>query len=133
MTIPKEIIEKAIEGGWFKQRLEELPFWKIGSRTTVVFWKELPLVGNHKTIPKRRQFVQMSTIALDPTFWVALGKALEWFTERPQCGGYNTSRATKGELEKQKLCSFCNPHRFYDLILTGQPTDLFWQSLLAKN
>lgn len=52
-------------------------------------------------------------IALDPTFWQALGKALGW-NER-YMSGYPVA------------------HRFYDLILQGKPIDEFWAELLKDN
>ena len=98
--IPKQAIEKAITGGW--QPLSE---W--GSS-----WVDIP----------------QERIALDPTFWQALGKALGWDED-------NTT-------DMIWTCALCNQecgghskwlhysHRFYDLILTSGDTEKFWEELL---
>lgn len=127
MNIPKEAIERAIAGGWGKSRLDQLPNWKVASRTTIMFWKELPLVGNHKTVPKERQILQMSSIALDPTFWQALGKALGWGESTFHQIANGIEYQEYGYDEVWRLLA----HRFYDLILQGKPTEDFWKELLV--
>jgi hypothetical protein len=111
MTIPKEI-QKAIEGGWAEARLEELPNWKVASRTSTVFWKEFPLVRKHKIVLKQRQYLQMSSIALDPAFWIALGKVFSW--DETYSTDYWQGQA----------------YTFHRLLFTNRPTDSFWAEIL---
>jgi hypothetical protein len=97
MNIPKEAIEKAIEGGWSNYRKEEVDR------------------GGYK-------------IALDPSFWQALGKG-RWYTK--------SGAALHGKI-------FVNIHdepcdewevkalEFLDLILTNGNTEKFWQELLTN-
>lgn len=63
-------------------------------------------------------------IVLDPTFWQTLGKALGW------------GEADTG-LDDQMFFWMPewkrNAHEFYDLILTDQPTDKFWDEILSTN
>ena len=81
--IPKEIISRAMEGGWHRLNLN------LDAYGTEVIYS-------------------ISEIALDPTFWQALGKALEWrelyMVGQPMWNWY--------------------AHRFYDLILTGGDTTM---------
>lgn len=58
-------------------------------------------------------------IVLDPTFWQALGKALGWGTN------WNPTVENDQYLEEW----YDTAHRFYDLILQGQPTNQFWADL----
>lgn len=55
MQIPKNVIEKAIEGGW------EPSAYELGSTALL------------------RDF-EWQIFALDPTFWQCLGKSLDWRT-----------------------------------------------------
>lgn len=93
MQIPKEVIKRAVAGGWQNQ-----------SNTPI------SLVTGHTE--------QWERVALDPTFWQALGKALGW--EKLE-----TNSAEWFEWSE-------NAHRFYDLNLQGQDTTAFWESLLAN-
>lgn len=105
--IPKEIIEKAKQGGY--------PAWWDNVLGPYV---EDGLGGNK---------VGWEIIALDPTFWVALGKACGWYLVH---SGHNPKETDCGPEEN------CPPRwryeaiRFYDLILQDKSTDTFWQELL---
>jgi len=57
-------------------------------------------------------------VALDAGFWQGLGAALGW-SNRDVGGGYS------GWAD--------NAHKFYDLMLTGQPTDRFWKETLRSH
>jgi hypothetical protein len=57
-------------------------------------------------------------IALDPSFWQALGKALGW---------EKANRETRTEIWLEWKW---NAHRFYDLVLTGGDTEKIWKELL---
>lgn len=101
MNIPKEIIEKSIEGGW------------SGPSKWVM---DTPMI-----IEKLKVFGSMThdencTIALDPTFWQALGKALGW------------NSTDFGNYEAPDWLLYA--HRFYDLILQGKDTTNFWKEIL---
>jgi hypothetical protein len=94
--IPKQAIEKAIEGGWNDKiggHYEEIGFWQ--------------------------------TIALDPTFWQALGKALGW-------NGLILELIPDADRGKIIDPNEWHGHAldFYDLILTGGDTEAFWNELL---
>jgi hypothetical protein len=95
--IPKTAIEKAIEGGWHGFNYGEEGCWS-GCRVP--------------NIEKKR----WRDIALDPSFWQSLGKALDWYPD--------------AELIPMSWRS--NAIRFYDLILTGGDTEAFWKELLSK-
>lgn len=112
MIIPKRAIELAIEGGW-KSQCEfvgiDRVFIKMRFKSDVA---PQPIVS-----------WMWERVALDPTFWVALGKALGW--------------ATKNTWTKPKLQQVLSvnewpiaAHRFYDLVLTNQSTEQFWKDML---
>ncbi|KKM66273.1 hypothetical protein LCGC14_1482830 [marine sediment metagenome] len=69
MTI-KKTIEKAIEGGWIKELKYE---WRIRENSFEVY------VDKGFFYPNRWFHVmRIETILLDPSFWRALGKSMEW-------------------------------------------------------
>lgn len=79
--IPKYIIEKAIEGGWW-------PFEKYDSSTvrcTGVYTEKNVVTLHSRTTwsdgvsDKDVQDLIFEEIALDPDFWMALGEKGEWF------------------------------------------------------
>lgn len=105
--IPKQAIEKAIEGGWSP---------KYGHHSDLVD-------SNGEWIGvENSRVVSYAEIALDPTFWQALGKVLGWV------------RLTKVDENPTRRAAVptCNEyaHRFYDLILTSGDTDKFWDEIL---
>ena len=86
------------------------------------------------------------TIALDPSFWQSLGKALGWEKKMVVrrgmvIGNFGWENPDKnirfyGE-EMGAGMDYMNPwvyyaHRFYDLILTGADTESFWKELLPS-
>lgn len=118
--IPKEAIEKGIEGGW---------------ETYASYW----------------QTIDWQVIALDPSFWQALGKALGWLAKYlqtecpkchhdvkylnpgnfcPECGSVTVSVEHWRQYTRSTFTDYA--HRFYDLILTGGDTEAFWNELLTK-
>lgn len=107
MHIPKEIIEKAIEGGW---RPENCRYPTIKSLQIDGVWFDV----QNSSSPI---FFAYEVIVLDPTFWQSLGKSLGWEESEPT----NPLGIPKWRNEAGI---------FYDLILTNQPTDIFWQELL---
>jgi len=99
--IPREAIERAIEGGWK---------WTQGGNTDLTSW-----------VFDKYEGAQWQEIALDATFWQALGKALEWGVDKRDEGGvYKPSYRAYAEV-------------FYDLILTKGDTEAFWRDLLKAN
>lgn len=109
--IPREIIELAVKGGWSNINCPNcLNPWTGHKQTRI---------GNRycTTGPDFHRTV------LDPTFWAALGKSCRW---DDIVGGYH------GNFNTNLKCVTCNAHRFYDLVLIGQSTDLFWQEILGK-
>lgn len=120
MNIPKEAIEKAIEGGWKLNRevehrdfSEEPTFGKRG----IAYKTTDALIYGEKSY---------ADIALDPTFWQALGKSLEW---NKIADGKDWSPEKYGFMPVWKHYAL----KFYDLILTNGDTDTFWKELLATN
>lgn len=93
MQIPKNVIEKAIGGGWN---------W-FGYYTHAD-----NLAPLHKA--------EYAEIALDPTFWQALGKSLGWDNR-----GKHLDHV-----------AFAYARKFYDLILQGKPTEEFWNLILTN-
>lgn len=112
MQIPKSAIERAIEGGWHS----EYPDCQI---ITCSDW--YITVGSNQLNCKG---TASSSVALDPTFWRALGEALGWelYTPSYEYDGEVSYHATWHEKAKQ----------FYDLILKGKDTMEFWKELLAN-
>ena len=113
MTIPKEIIEKAIECGWHK---DEQPNIEINNDGLWVnFWGG----GDTRTLHE-------SDIILDPLFWQALGKALGWdFANVKGKDGYR-EYLYGSEWED-------SAHELLSLILTSAPEkeiEAYWNNLL---
>lgn len=112
MTIPKEIIAKAVEGGWKKQL----------SRKGIDHYLEMDEAH--------------AAVVLDPLFWQALGKALGWadtFDNVTKGIRFNTNgESVMTEVHRGEVVWQHYVHCFYDLILTGQPTEKFWADLLAS-
>lgn len=101
--IPKEIIELAIQGGWKPLVDEGYQIQLDGDG--VGFWYP---------------------IALDPTFWQALGKSLGW-------AGFDAEKDNKmifAAYEHYHWSAYT--HRFYDLLLQKQDTAPFWEEILAN-
>lgn len=114
MNIPKEVIELAISGGWEPLGADTHSRFKWRPETSIYrFWyKELLTEGEW--------FADFSKaeIALDPTFWKALGKSLGWSTpEKP-----NDVRDWLGRA-----------HDFYEFILRGKDTTAFWAEITANS
>lgn len=96
MNIPKRAIELAIADGWKPINFTNHPEYDYVIEGNMAYWQH---------------------VALDPTFWQALGKALGWSTpEKP-----NNVRDWLGRA-----------HDFSDLILQGKDTKPFWDELLTK-
>lgn len=130
--IPKEIIEKAIEGGWkpliSEGGREDKPIvhvsfgGDIGS-TLVELWTYYKNGGGNLT---RRQ---IESIALDPSFWQSLGKGLgnkdEMRCDSPKCDTIQCEYA-----------GYKDPRRMYEnfcsIIWDGGDTEKFWSDLLAN-
>ena len=106
--INKLAIEKAIEGGWKHFDLGE--------------GKEATERAAHNILA----ISHWQVIALDPSFWQSLGKALGWAEYTSWLEQYH-----EGSIDLTDLTWRRNATRFYDLILTGQPTDQFWKEILA--
>lgn len=125
---PKEAIEKAVEGGWTcKGEIDGkglgTPTWKFQKSSVLTINKIIIGFGGD---PVRMSVgVDVHEIALDPTFWQALGKALGW---DKLADGRNWEASKYGYMEVWRH----HAHRFYDLILTGELIDKFWADLLAN-
>lgn len=116
MNIPKLAIKRAIEGGW-------RPYFEDSSAEDTVHF-----VLYDRERPSEKE------IALDPSFWQSLGKALGWEKQCEFCEAWF-------EPENPRHC-WCDTkpfwigghikraRDFYDLILTGGDTDAYWKELL---
>lgn len=110
MHIPKEAIEKAIEGGWCKNYGNGKPPFKHGvgrDAVTILYNEGGPI-----------QTYYYAQIALDPTFWQALGKSCGW---DKNASVYSHTTMTQWQQAAMQ---------FYDLILTGGDTEKFWAEIL---
>jgi hypothetical protein len=97
----RDAIEKAIEGGW------------------------KPINDTEKL----KEYLEMdeakSHMLLDPSFWVALGKAMGW----KEMKDYEMYRKIDPTTRPQWLIE---QHRFIDALAEGKSPDDFFTSLLAK-
>ncbi len=116
MKIPKEAITKAIEGGWRPHNGADYSKHKlVKAHKSVDFYAEK---GNTSSR------IDVRYAALDPTFWQALcGWDDSYMIENPS-DLINSIRIPKW---RAKAIAF------YDLILTGQPTEQFWADLLTTS
>lgn len=117
--IPKEAIEKAIEGGWeafghCSPTCPEPATFEVSVDGIYVIFHEDNSVVEHAIdnvgYPAER-------IVLDASFWKSLGKALGWeeLTEQGNPSGTGW---------------YYRASAFLDLVLTGGDTDAFWKELL---
>jgi hypothetical protein len=129
--IPKEIIEKAIEGGYAPEPYRHRQFIRTSRKT----YQHLQTSG--ASMP-------YSEIILDPLFWQSLGKALEWKEKnkhhidnekrpalrctlcngKPMVGDGYCSFSYSDEWKEKALC-------FFDLLLTNGDTEKFWEDLVS--
>lgn len=108
MNIPKEAIEKAIEGGWKPSKFRERFMYNTSYKRFSQSKTSSAAISSHE-------------IALDPTFWQALGESLGW------------KEWTTTMLVYDELTWFHYAHKFTDLILQGKDTDEFWKELLVND
>lgn len=138
MSIPKEAIKLATQGGWkfgtWRTNKKEYVFDDIrgvfSDPNFPVDWVRFEASQDAKE-GRFIEHVDISTanLVLDPTFWEALGKSLGWEQE-----DQNTHRliqlsgSTYFPVGMRQW--YKNAHRFYDLILQGIDTVEFWRELL---
>lgn len=110
--IPKEAIDKAIEGGW------------SGFFARGYTW-------NGKGITDiDGDFWTYEEVALDPTFWQALGKALGW-PEDWYIGESRFKDKVDGRLYRTH-CPKWHAHVFFELILAQEDTKTFWEEIIKN-
>jgi hypothetical protein len=111
MLIPAEALRKAREGGWHECRGFQFTAALRGpGGHSVVLIRQ----GTDRPMIKK---IWPEAVALDANFWQGLGEALGW-SMRDVGRGYSGWADTA--------------HRFYDLMLTGQPTEGFWEKVLKN-
>jgi hypothetical protein len=124
--IPKEAIEKAVEGGWeaFGHCSPTCPepatFEVSVDGLYIVFHEDNSIVDyaiDQVVYPVER-------IAFSASFWQCLGKALGWATF------VKWDRRLEGIPPVETWRAMAS--RFVDLVLTGKDTTEFWQELLGK-
>ena len=108
--IDKKAIQLAMGAGWSP------PTTKSIEGVSFLLGKTSLLFGRTRQDYESQFTVSAYRIALDPSFWQALGKALGWSEFEDETGHYFW-RVTA--------------HDFYDLILTGGDTEKFWDDLLT--
>jgi hypothetical protein len=108
MLIPREALHKAVQGGWKTYKDFQFGDALQGPRQSVM------LIGKGTKGTATRS-VRQEGVALDAGFWQGLGEALGWSNR-------DVGRGYSGWAD--------NAHKFYDLMLTGQPTDRFWEKIL---
>lgn len=110
--IPKQAIEKAIEGGW-ESNLPSVVAKSVDDHKEAL----------HADILTKIMWAQFAPLAVcDPTFWQSLGKELGWSEVTPGNAVMSTYFPQTWRY---------NALRFYDLILTGGDTEEFWVKLLT--
>lgn len=125
MKIPKQAIEKAIERGW-KGRYPSLP------------WKPHP-DGIQYLAQESIVVVEWYAIALDPSFWQALGKALKF--DQPIWDCHKLPEYKNARCENTEFCEYAGwksmereSLSFCEIILTSgdveKYVDAFWADLL---
>ncbi len=108
MLIPREALHKAVQGGWKTYKDFQFGDALQGPRQSVM------LIGKG-TKGTATKSVRQEGVALDAGFWQGLGESLGWSNR-------DVGRGYSGWAD--------NAHKFYDLMLTGQPTDRFWEKIL---
>ena len=108
---------------------------------------ELSIQGGYTNTSRISDLVAWEEVALDPTFWTSLGKALGWEKKMVVrrgmvIGNFGWESPDKnirfyGE-EMGAGMDYMNPwvyyaHRFYDLILTEGDTEKFWNEILKDS
>jgi hypothetical protein len=111
MLIPAEALRKAREGGWHECRGFQFTaaLRGPGCHSVVLIRQETDRPMIKKIWPE--------AVALDANFWQGLGEAVGWSTRAVGRGYYWWADTA---------------HRFYDLMLTGQPTEGFWEKVLKN-
>lgn len=127
--IPKQAIEKAIEGGWKNAGYEMCD--NCGGSGGVypdATCYSCSATGYTKDISEDWLEASGFDIALDKTFWQALGKALKW--------GEHWTVRTYGDEKDYMRRDIIETWRYWadyylDIVLTGGDTEKFWVDLLA--
>jgi hypothetical protein len=116
--IPREAIEKAIEGGW----KESMEVDKVVVTPPPFFgnpdFTQIGIVVLHHA--DQYWIISLAEVALDPAFWRALGKALGW--EDDEQGVFRAAYSLY-------MWHF-HARTFCDTILTGGDTKKFWDDIL---
>lgn len=120
MTIPKEIIELAIKGGW----MSETPNIQMVS-------DDLPYsVSLSETDGVLNRLFYFEEIICDPEFWKALGKEKGW-NKKTMC-----ETCFLAGFYALKDCSRCwgewflRARDYYSLVLFGDNTQQFWEEIM---
>lgn len=131
MTIPREAILKAIEGGWRPEGTKGNIYFDRVERVQVENNDFIIYYHGFSDIDGQIVKGKTQVLACDPSFWQALGKSLRW--KRVMPSGRNVKDPTKKQFEMMEDEWKWNAHRFYDILLTKQPTDMFWAEILQTN
>lgn len=114
----KEVIEKAIEGGWkpSKTGVHNEPMYSIGLGIVM-----------YRNLNGRDTQISFGEILIDPLFWQALSKAMGW-SEKINYGEisiyeFKFPMVTIGWLYQW--------HRFIDVLAEGKSPDDFFNSLIS--
>ena len=127
--IPKEIIEKAVVGGWrlkgYEQYEQEVEFFPAEQDGEVVtkwnpFWIKVLITTTYRDNKpfKKIEQVGWQQIAFDLGFWKALGKELGWM----DCDCETKTCAARWWLS--------NAQNFFTRVLTGGDLQKYWEEIL---
>lgn len=129
--ITRQAIEKAIAGGWTGQYPAQ-----FGKPPVAMFAFKLSPQSDVEEVSRViHKGGNAYKVALDPSFWQGLGKALGWemAKECPCCHKeYEYCRCDNCSIQEGgKYIEWqANARGFYDLILTGGDTKAYWQDIL---
>lgn len=112
--IPKEIISRAIEGGW-----RTAPYYKGKTLTK----DDVESIAEFFTDQSGSGFKTWQEIAFAPSFWQSLGKALGWGLVL----GWEEAYAPTENAAQEW---YQNAFHFYEQVLTGGDLELYWKDLL---
>jgi hypothetical protein len=126
MKIPEEAIAKAIEGGWIPKGVEahKITGWTLDDGV-------LKILGTYNKTKSVTDYILVEQIALDPSFWQSLGKALGWGIRKTMFHTEIQDDEWYRNIENKKHAVYQGTE-FANLILTGGDTDAYWKGLLDK-
>lgn len=125
MTI-KEAIEKAIEGGWNLGgfiNLDRFPNGFGDARVGIGHYVAISRIDAKGNSGRWVELGIIEEIILDPLFWTALGKAMQWGAEVDAILG------TKQRFHPPQITWLFHWHRLIDHLAKGKDIESFFERL----